>query len=683
MLGAGVVILALAVAPVIMNPGGSGDATACNPNQFTDADLARMFRGHPDMNGRSWATPYTFIGNSTSGWTLWETESYILIQDCTFNGSAWGLRLWETQHVQVINCTFAGATRGIWGHLARDLLVMESSFLDNGYGIDLWRVSNATILRNEFVGNGLGIRASSCCGDVVGYYNHFDVETFAAAVESPSVLLQKNFYADYFANHPAATINLADPEAGYCSPGEGMPFPLSEPVTLGYLGVDARPLWWAPNVDPSITIIRPVQGAYYRAPPVLEVTLGGTVIANASYIFGGLQFVLALPLTFNHAGTTSVIVDASTFAALAEGELIILVGVTSWFGVTKFSPITIQKDTLMPIVSLQYPANFSLHAAPPTICLNASDASPLNASYTCAGSTLLATLPSFTVDATLWASQPEDDIIVEVNIEDSAGNSASLTATYRKDVTGPMITAAWVGTIGLTGVVPPSFDLTATDPAGLSGSIQCSVNGAIWNVPSGSTTQIPNAAYVALPDGPFCIMIVAHDTLNNPASITLDGEKDSVFDTLEVLAPLTGTVVSASVVPYFAIRVEDSHGVVSTWVSLDGGMTQYNITSAGYLPPSEWTTTVILGGAVSVTVTFGAMDAAGNNASVSVILTVTPSNETPSNGECTEWWCSAVFWAGMSVGMLVMAVMLAIKGTSMGRQDHFRVKRVTMKGRQP
>ncbi len=677
MLVAGVVILALAIAPVVMNPGRSGDAAACNPNYFTDEDLAKLFRGHPDMNGHSWATPYTFTGNQTSGWTFWETTSYILLQDCFFNDSAWGLRLWETNHVRVINCTFVGATRGIWAHLARDLLVTESSFLNTEYGMDLWRTSNATITRNEFVANALGIRASSCSSNIKGYYNHFDAEGIAADIASPSVLISRNFYADYFTNHPAATVNLVDPEAGYCSPSEGTPFPLSEPVTLGSIGVDSRPLWWVPNVEPSITITHPLGGSYHQVPPVLEVTLGGTVIANASYSLGGIQFATVLPSTPAHTGIMSVPVNTTFFSALAEGENVVIVGATSWFGVTAVCSKTFFKDIIAPVFSLESPANQSLHASPPTITLDVADASPVSAVYACAGTTRSATLPSFAFDVAQWASLEDGEVSVQVTLTDAAGNSASLMAIFIKDVTGPVITAAWVGTTGLTGVVPPSFNVTVTDPAGFAGLIQCSMGAATWSVSSGGATVIPSGVYAALPDGSFSVTLLGRDTLNNPTSITLQGEKDSVLDTLEIIAPMNGTVVSASMVPYFAIRADDSHGIVSTWVSLDGGMTRYDIAPIGYLPASEWSVAAVAGHAV--TVTFGATDAAGNNATAVIVLNVVPENRAPSGNECTELWCSAPFWAGMAIGMFALAIFVAIKAASVGRQG--RSRRAAINGR--
>ncbi len=667
---AGVVILALAIAPVVMNPGSSGDAAACNPNYFTDDDLARIFRGHPDMNGHSWATPYTFNGNVTSGWTFWETTSHVLIQNCTFDDSAWGLRLWETTHLRVINCTFVGATRGIWAHLTRDLLVIESSFFNNEYGMDLWRTSNATITRNEFEGKHIGIRASSCSSNIQGYYNHFDAEVFAADIASPSVLIQRNFYADYFTNHPTATMNLADPEAGYCSFNEGAPFPLSEPVTLGSLGVDSRPLWWVPNVAPSITITHPTGGSYHRMPPVLEVTFGGTVIVNASYTLNGIQFAITLPSTPTHMGTTSMLVEAPTFTALAEGDSLIIVGATSWFGMTGLTSGTFHKDTIAPVFSLETPANRSTHANPPVITLNVTDASPCTISYACAGNTRSATLPTFTFDSAIWASQAEGEVPIQIAIFDAAGNSASLAASYIKDVTGPVIAAEWIGATALAGAVPPAFNVTATDPADLGSLIQCSFGGVTWSVASGSTTVIPSGVYTAIPDGPFSVIILARDALNNPTFITLEGEKDSIFDTLEVITPMSGAVVSAIVVPYFAIRAEDSHGVVSIWVSLEGGMTRYSVTPIGYLPASEWSDVAVPG--CTVTVTFDATDAAGNNATVTIVLNVAPTSEVPAGDECTEWWCSALFWAGMAIGMLALAIFVAIKAASVGRQAHSR-----------
>ena len=658
---AGVIIVAL-VALVLLSPGNAPPAAACeDPFKFTDQKLAQVF-ARTSMDGRSWATAYTFAGNGTSGWTFWETTRYVVLRECRFNGTEWGVRLWATHHVRVLNCTFANNTCGILVHQARDLLVTESTFVTNKKAIDLWRVSNSTVTRNIFRDNTVGLLASSCCTTTSVRHNQFDAEHAAAEVASPAMEVRRNFYADYFAAHPEATLNASDPEADYCPTSLGAAFPLSEPVSLGSLGIlDDRPLRYAQNVVPSVGILTPPAGSCWNAPPLLEVTFAGTLLANASYEIAGSTIPLELPSTCLKTGAITFRLDEAAFAALPEGSTTVVVRATSYFNETGNASKTLVKDTIAPAITLVSPANGSLHSSAPSVTLCATDANFCSATYELAGAIYAAFLPTFTLDLAAWSAITDGAVSVPVHVTDAARNGASLVIAFAKDASGPSITARWVSGTPLCGVMPPSLIASASDPAGIADPVQYVVGNISWTAPAGVPTSIPSE-YASLPDGVFAVVISVRDSLGNPSQVTLAGSKDTIFDSLAVLAPIAATVVSADTVPYFAIEADDEHGVASLWVSLDGGLTRHAILAVGFLPAEAWTIVGLPGS--NVTLLFGATDAAGNNATVSIIIHVAVKTSEPGEEECRNWWCSPPFWVGMSVGMFAIAVLVAVPASA-------------------
>ena len=649
MLIAGLAVIALAV---VFEP--NNVAEACGPFPFTDSRLAELFAGS-GMDGLSWETAYVFSGNVSQDWRFLKTTRCVIIRGCIFNGSEWGVDLWESAHTRITNCTFVNARKGIIAREARDVTVSGCTFANNARGIDFWRVKDVSVQRNDFSGNALGILASSSCNNVTIRFNSFDIERAAIEVSSASYAASGNFYGDYFANHPAASFNASNPAGDYCNLSAGAAFPLSVPVDQG-LGRDLTPLWLVPNVTPAVTIANPGAGSATSGAPVIEVDVAGTLIANASVEVNGTNFALALNSSLLKTGRTPIAIDGGLFATLVEGSFTIVARATSWFNVTGEDSVAVIKDTISPVPSFEAPTNGSAHALPPVISIAVIDATPCKITCEVNGINYTVALPTFTVDTVFWNALPEGDVAITLLVTDAAGNAApNMTLCLQKDVSGPTFWLAWISGNSLCGKSLPEVNVTASDPSGVVSIVLCTIGSDEWDYTLGTNCTIPREIYEGIPDGPFTVTMTARDTLGNPTSAALAGEKDTVFDTLEILTPLAGAAVSGDVVPYFAINATDRRGVVEMWVSFDFGLTRFIVPDAGYLPADEWARLATPGS--NITLTFGATDAAGNTAMARVVVAVAniPVTEDP-----LAFLSSPFFWGEAAIALIALATLVVV-----------------------
>jgi hypothetical protein len=302
---------------------------------------------------------------------------------------------------------------------------------------------------------------------------------------------------------------------------------------------------------------------------------------------------------------------------------------------------------------------------PPTVSITA----PLPAEGTLSGSVTVSANASdnvgvvgvqFKLDgANLGAEDTTAPYSVAWNTAQTSNGSHTLTAVAR-DAAGNSTTSSGVAVSVNNGgngdTTPPSVSITAPSATEgtISGSVAVSANasdnvGVVGvqfkvdgnNLGAEDTTSPYTITWntTQTPNGSHSLTAVARDaagnkTTSSPVSVTIDNS-DKTAPSISIATPTPGATVKGKSVAVSA-NATDNVGVVGVQFKLDGKNLKAEDTTAPY--SIAWDTTLTSNG--SHTVTAVARDAAGNQISAGITVTVnnsTASQRNPLNGHSASY----------------------------------------------
>jgi hypothetical protein len=322
-------------------------------------------------------------------------------------------------------------------------------------------------------------------------------------------------------------------------------------------------------------------------------------------------------------------------------------------------------------VTLTTPVGSSVVTATIALGANASDDVGVVAVQFAVDGVNLGSAVTVTPYTTGWNSTtvPNGAHVVTATARDAAGNqqSASVSVTVANDttpptvaVTSPVESAVVAGTIAL--------GASATDDVGVVG-VQFALDGVNLGVENTVAPYQRTWNSVTVPNGVHVLMATARDAAGNQRShaVTVSVANDTTAPTIAMTGPSDGATVSGTVA--FAADASDDVAVAGVQFMLDG----VNLGADKTVAPYElaWDTATVPNGAHVLTAT--ARDAAGNQQSASVTLSVT--NDTtaptvtvigPSDGATVSDTVSIA--ADASDDVAVVGVQFTLDGVNLGAE---------------
>ena len=185
----------------------------------------------------------------------------------------------------------------------------------------------------------------------------------------------------------------------------------------------------------------------------------------------------------------------------------------------------------------------------------------------------------------------------------------------------PSITIISPTSSDVFGVTAPSFDVTITDD--YLDEMWYSLDGGLHNYTFNEFTgNIDQTAWDAISNGIITLTFYANDIPGNIGSAEVTVVKDTTGPIIVINSPSTGSEFGVSA-PAFIITITDDH-LDSVWYSLDGGLTNFVITTNATIDLTAWS--ALPEG--SVTITFYANDTLGHLTFEAVTIT----KSIPSGG---------------------------------------------------
>ena len=132
------------------------------------------------------------------------------------------------------------------------------------------------------------------------------------------------------------------------------------------------------------------------------------------------------------------------------------------------------------------------------------------------------------------------------------------------------------------------------------------INAGINNYTFIENGIIYQSAWDAMPDGTVTLTFYASDKPGNIGMAEVSVVKDATAPIIVINSPASSDVFGASA-PSFELSITDDY-LDSMWYTLDGGLTNYAITTNATIDQTAWT--ALLEG--SITITFYANDTLGN-----------------------------------------------------------------------
>ncbi len=612
---------------------------------YTNAKLDQHFAGNPaGMDGLSWEHAYVFEGLVVErhGWSFTYTSRYVIIRNSTFRHLVdHGLEFDHVQHVRIEASTFLNGTTGISLEDSADITITNTSFVANGKALRVDGGANCRVENNSFAGNAVAIKAMPFTSGVLLRFNQF-TGNGVVAEETSSVNNEwfqgglGNYYGDYFARFPQATLDGCNPAlAGLCDPAVGRVYVGSTWYPVSNRSTDRCPLVRVPMTPPAIEVTTPLPGAVVgNASAAYEVSITGTYVVAAWYTVGAspVNNSLGVTLPIRVSAIASSIINQTAWDAETDGEVTITFRARSITGTIGSSAITVHRDTAPPIVSITSPSNASAHRLPPAYLLDIVELHLASITCTIAGMSF-PVLSSGAVPAAGWEAAPQGAVSIQYTVIDGGNNGASAEVMVFKDDAAPSITFTNMVQNTTVGASPPVIGISVIDAfAGVSPGAYYTVGSDPFQNPltlSGGlngTKVVTFAANISawngLTEGRVALRVTCVDELANVATEVLWLELDRTAPIIQVLAPL-GDYTVGTTPGYFALLVEDDH-LGNIWWSLDGGATTYPVTTwtgagwAGYFTASEWAAHFVPGG--SLVVSFFANDTLGNVGRTDVVV---------------------------------------------------------------
>ncbi|TFF63648.1 MAG: hypothetical protein EU521_00805, partial [Promethearchaeota archaeon] len=186
------------------------------------------------------------------------------------------------------------------------------------------------------------------------------------------------------------------------------------------------------SIEPIITITSPSLGSYHAEPPTIDLTITEPSGVNETW-----YTIIGSGIDHPFTGS-SFIIDMTTWINENEGSLTIRVYGNDTLGNLGYTDISIYKDTVAPVITINDPTDESTFSVAPEFNIDITDDNLGTVWYTMDGTDFIITVFTGTFDTTTWNSLPDGEIIITFYAEDLAGNNGTAEITLIKDMSTPI-----------------------------------------------------------------------------------------------------------------------------------------------------------------------------------------------------------------------------------------------------
>ncbi len=354
------------------------------------------------------------------------------------------------------------------------------------------------------------------------------------------------------------------------------------------------------SIDPSIdSIDSPLSGTWINGvPPIYSLSI---TEANLDTIWYTLDAGLN-----NYTGAASGTIDSTAWSNAGQGAVTITFYVNDSAGNLISASVSVNRDTIAPILILNTPVNNTYVSNPPPINITAYD-NFVSLTYTVLGYSPLGLTNNTEVflNQVIWEALSQGEFHIVITGFDLLGQSSNLSITLYKDTIAPAITITSPVNNSHSNLAP-YLNVIAIDPN--LDTIWYSVNNVNITLQNNTLQQLNDSIWISLQDeGQFEIRIYANDTFNHLNNIyTLTLYKDVITPTLIINTPLNNTY--HKVRPNINVTVLDPY-FHSLWYQVDSHIVFLTNNSNPQLTQNIWDGLPEEG---AFTIYFYANDSAGN-----------------------------------------------------------------------
>lgn len=348
---------------------------------------------------------------------------------------------------------------------------------------------------------------------------------------------------------------------------------------------------------PTLTITSPAAGALIRAS---TVTVTGAVSDSVSPVKS---------VTVNGVNATISNGTYSATVSLTEGSNTLTVVAKNNVDLSTTATRSVTRDTTAPTLNVTAPANNLITAAASvTVSGTVSDAVAVN--KVTVNGTSVSVSSGGAWSGTVNLSAGNNTITVVAT--DTAGNSATVTRTVKRETQGP----------NLTITSPAAGYLTKNSTVAVTGTVSANISPVKGVTVNGVAATISGSTYtatVSLSEGSNTITVTGSNQVNLTTTKTVSVTRDSTAPTIALTSPTTGQMVSNATFTVTGTVSDDRSGV--SGVTVNGG--------AATVSGGTFSRTITLSEGANI-ITAVASDAAGNTATAtgSVLLDTIPPSLT-------------------------------------------------------
>jgi hypothetical protein len=360
---------------------------------------------------------------------------------------------------------------------------------------------------------------------------------------------------------------------------------------------------------PVITINSPINNTHYSSPPDIDITAFDVNLDTVWYTVMGTKIILTLSVEP---------LDLGIWNSLPEGEFQILIFANDSAGNLNNSlTLTLFKDTLEPLITINSPLNNSYYNSTPTLNIVAFDPNLLSISYKVLSYApiVLINNTDMLFNSSIWIDLPQGWFNIQIIAEDSLGNlNDSVILTLYKDTIVPEITINLPQTNGLYGNLPPDFDIFVIE-SNINNMWYSLIGEPAIFIFSGTTGTIDQTTWDKFGNGTVTIRFFVDDIAGNLAYKDVVIRKNIFAPIITIYSPITDELIGINA-PSF-ITYTSGTEIQETWYTLDNGLTNYTFTGLnGTINQIAWDNF----GSGPITIRFYINDSLGKNGFDEVVV---------------------------------------------------------------
>ena len=300
---------------------------------------------------------------------------------------------------------------------------------------------------------------------------------------------------------------------------------------------------------PTVSITSPTGGEYFDATApnfVVEISDAVNPIDTMWYNLNG-----GANITFTTNGT----IDQNNWTALTEGSVILTFYTNNSISEVNSASVSINKDTVVPTIVVNLPANNTVIVTQPLINVTVNDVNVDKIWYS-VDSNIRFLTNNFAqlLDQLIWNATPEGAFTIELFANDTAGNLNNFyTLNLIKDISAPIVDIRHPLPNTPYGKSAPIISLTISDAT--LNTTWYSIVGTNYTIEftaiiGTNNITIDQDAWNSLSEGEVTIIFYANDSLGRESSdsITLEKDLPEVFDWIAFLTdPVVLTIIGVAI----------------------------------------------------------------------------------------------------------------------------------------